>query len=166
MAGREEDVLLQRKDDEEVEDARKATEAEEARKEDEAEAARKEDEVEAAHKVADAEDAPNAVDAEDAHRAADAEETRKEDEMEGVCKMKVKKSRKHKAPEDGFEADKEGAARRTARARKTPAVRFIDPHYGLSDFNLRRLKQNVRRNWRQQQVRSGNLGESLCEHEG
>ncbi|KAJ7812258.1 hypothetical protein B0H14DRAFT_2605892 [Mycena olivaceomarginata] len=113
-----------------AEDARRAADPEEARKEDEAEAARKEDEAEAARKAADAEDAPNAADAEDAHRAADAEDApnaadvedaRKEADAEGVRKTKVKKSRKRKAPEDGLEADEEGAARRTARARKTPA---------------------------------------------
>ncbi|KAJ7810692.1 hypothetical protein B0H14DRAFT_2607109 [Mycena olivaceomarginata] len=113
-----------------AEDARRAADPEEARKEDEAEAARKEDEVEAARKAADAEDAPNAVDAEDVRRAVDPEQGRKEDEAEaarkeadaeGVRKTKVKKSRKRKASEDGLEADEEGAARRTARARKTPA---------------------------------------------
>ncbi|KAJ7847134.1 hypothetical protein B0H14DRAFT_3453984 [Mycena olivaceomarginata] len=113
LAGGEEDARLQRKDDEEVEDARKAAEAEEACKVDEAEAARKEDgaEAAAARKAADAEDAPYAADGEDARRAADAEDApntadaedarrvadprkedeaeaaRKEDEAEAVCKV-------------------------------------------------------------------------------
>jgi hypothetical protein len=137
LAGGEEDARLQCKDDKEVEDTYKAAEAEEACKK---------DEVEAACKAADAEDTCRAADAEEAHKEDEAEAVRKEADMEGVRKTKVKKSRKRKAPEDGLEADEEGAAHRTARARKTPSVCFIDLHYGLSDFNCRRLKQNIRRN--------------------
>ncbi|KAJ7342928.1 hypothetical protein DFH08DRAFT_811261 [Mycena albidolilacea] len=120
-ATRKEDEAEDARKEDEAEAARKADEAEATRKEDEAEAARKADEAEATRKEDEAEAACKEDEAEDARKEDEAEAARKETDAEGVRKTKVKKSRKRKAPEDGLEADEEGAARRTARARKTPA---------------------------------------------
>ncbi|KAJ7895873.1 hypothetical protein B0H14DRAFT_2558346 [Mycena olivaceomarginata] len=112
-------VEAARKQVEAAEAARKQAEAEDAHKAADEEDARKAGEAEDARKAVDEEDACKAVEVEDACKAVD-EDACKAVEAEGRCKAKGRKSQKRKAPEDGLEADEEGAARRTARACKTP----------------------------------------------
>ncbi|KAJ7717436.1 hypothetical protein B0H14DRAFT_2643588 [Mycena olivaceomarginata] len=135
------------KDDKEVEDAPKVAEAEEACKADAEDARKDNEEVEDAREAADAEDThkddeevdvPKAAEAEEACEEGEAEAARKEADVEGVRKTKVKKSRKRRM---GLKQMK-----KVQHAELQELVK-----------HQRRLKQNVRRKWRQQQVRSGNL---------